>query len=122
MGFKNFRLNVAARALVLFGLIALATWSATQYRLADHADRLRGVLAVLLLVELMRYVESVNREFTEFLAFVAHNDFAASPRLARKGRVFRELESAYRLLTGKYRSLNLRARRTINTSKRWSST
>jgi two-component system nitrogen regulation sensor histidine kinase NtrY len=30
-----------------------------------------------------------------------------SPPLARKGRVFRELESAYRLLAGKYRSLNL---------------
>jgi nitrogen fixation/metabolism regulation signal transduction histidine kinase len=61
----------------------------------------------VLLVELVRYVESVNREFAEFLSFVAHDDFTASPPLARRGRVFQELESAYRLLAGKYRSLNL---------------
>ena len=106
MGFENFRLNVAARALLLFGLIALAAWSATNtaWQVTPIAC---GILAVVLLVELVRYVESVNREFAEFLSFVAHDDFAASPPLARKGRVFRELESAYRLLAGKYRSLNL---------------
>ena len=63
--------------------------------------------AVAVLIELVRYVESVNRELAGFLSFVAHDDFAASPPLARKGRVFRELESAYQLLAGKYRKLNL---------------
>src|SRR6185295_5757459 len=104
--FENFRLNVAARAAGLFGLIGLAIWSTanTAWQITPIAC---GILAVLLLVELVRYVESVNREFAEFLSFVAHDDFGASPALARKGKVFRELESAYRLLTGKYRSLNL---------------
>jgi two-component system, NtrC family, nitrogen regulation sensor histidine kinase NtrY len=106
MRFENFRLNVAARALLLFGLIALAAWSATHtpWQVTPIAC---WILAVVLLVELVRYVESVNREFAEFLSFVAHDDFAVSPPLARKGRVFGELESAYRLLAGKYRSLNL---------------
>ncbi len=106
MAFENFRLNVAARAVALFGLIALATWSATNtaWQITPIAC---GVFAVVLLAELVRYVESVNREFAQFLSFVAHDDFAASPPLARKGRVFRELESAYRLLAGKFRSLNL---------------
>ena len=61
----------------------------------------------MLLLELVRYVESVNREFAEFISFVAHDDFASSPPLARKGGVFRELESAYRVLAGKFRGLNL---------------
>jgi two-component system nitrogen regulation sensor histidine kinase NtrY len=106
MRFESFRLNVAARALLLFGLIAIAAWSATNtaWQVTPIAC---GILAVVLLAELIRYVESVNREFAEFLSFVAHDDFAANPTLARKGRVFRELESAYRLLTGKFRSLNL---------------
>jgi two-component system, NtrC family, nitrogen regulation sensor histidine kinase NtrY len=106
MRFENFRLNVAARALLLFGLIALAAWSATHtpWQVTPIAC---WILAVVLLVELVRYVESVNREFAEFLSFVVHDDFAVSPPLARKGRVFRELESAYRLLAGKFRSLNL---------------
>jgi two-component system, NtrC family, nitrogen regulation sensor histidine kinase NtrY len=107
MGFESFRLNVVCRALLLFGVISLTAWSAikTAWQITPIAC---GILAALLLVELVRYVESVNREFAEFLAFVAHDDFGASPALARKGRVFRELESAYRLLTDKYRSLNLR--------------
>jgi two-component system nitrogen regulation sensor histidine kinase NtrY len=106
MRFESFRLNVAARASLLFGLIAIAAWSATNtaWQVTPIAC---GILAVVLLAELIRYVESVNREFAEFLSFVAHDDFAANPTLARKGRVFRELESAYRLLTGKFRSLNL---------------
>jgi two-component system, NtrC family, nitrogen regulation sensor histidine kinase NtrY len=104
---ESFRLNVAARAVALFGLIALTAWSAinTAWQVTPIAC---GILALVLLVELVRYVESVNREFAEFVSFVAHDDFATSPPLARKGRVFRELESAYRLLAGKFRNLNLR--------------
>src|SRR5262245_55755241 len=106
MGFENFRLNVAARVLLLFGLLALAIWSATQtaWQITPIAC---GIVAVVLLVELVRYVESVNREFAEFVSFVAHDDFAVNMPLARKGRVFRDLEAAYQLLAGKYRSLNL---------------
>jgi two-component system nitrogen regulation sensor histidine kinase NtrY len=106
MGFENFRLNVAARVLLLFGLIALAAWSATNTAW-QVTPIVSGLLAVALLAELVRYVESVNREFAEFISFVAHDDFAASPPLSRRGGVFRELESAYRLLAGKFRSLNL---------------
>ncbi len=106
MRFESFRLNVAARALALSGLIALAAWSATNtaWQITPIAC---GILAVGLLVELIRYVESVNRELAEFISFVAHDDFTVSLPLARKGRVFGDLESAYRLLIGKYRSLNL---------------
>jgi len=106
MGFENFRLNVAARVLLLFGLIALALWGAihTAWQVTPIAC---GILAVVLLVELVRYVESVNRELAEFISFVAHDDFAVNLPLARKGKVFRKLESAYQLLAGKYRSLNL---------------
>jgi two-component system, NtrC family, nitrogen regulation sensor histidine kinase NtrY len=107
MGFENFRLNVAGRVLLLFGLVTVTAWSATStsWQVTPIAC---GILALVLLFELVRYVESVNREFAQFLSFIAHDDFAASPPLARKGGVFRELESAYRLLAGKYRSLNLR--------------
>ncbi len=90
----------------MFGLIALTAWSATNTAW-QVTPIVLGMLAVSLLVELVRYVESVNREFAEFISFVAHGDFAANPPLARKGKVFRELESAYRLLAEKYRSLNL---------------
>ena len=106
MGFENFRLNVAARALLLAALIAVALWGAinTEWQVTPIVC---AVLAVALLVELVYYVESVNRELAGFLSFVAHHDFSASLPVASKGKVFRELESAYRLLAGMYRELNL---------------
>jgi signal transduction histidine kinase len=106
MGFESFRLNVAARAALLFALIGIATWSATSTAW-QVTPIVCGLLAVALLIELVRYVESVNRELAEFISFVAHDDFAVSLPLGRKGRVFRQLESAYQLLAGKFRNLNL---------------
>jgi len=66
MGFENFRLNVAARVLLLFGLIAIAIWSAT-HTTWQVTPVVCGILAVVLMVELVRYVESVNRELAEFI-------------------------------------------------------
>lgn len=65
-----------------------------------------GAAALLLLVELIRYVESVNRELSSFLNFVTHHDFAVSFPIAEKGEVFRQLEAAYGALASEYRSLN----------------
>jgi two-component system, NtrC family, nitrogen regulation sensor histidine kinase NtrY len=106
MAFDNFRLNVAARAVLLFGLIAVTAWGATRttWQVTPIAC---GILALVLMVELVRYVESVNRELAELISFVAHGDFAVSLPLAGKGRVFGDLEAAYRLLVGKFRHLNL---------------
>jgi nitrogen fixation/metabolism regulation signal transduction histidine kinase len=106
MGFENFRLNVAARAVLLGALIAVAIWGATNTEW-QVTPIVCAIVAVALVVELVRYVESVNRELAGFLSFVAHHDFSASPPVASKGKVFRELESAYRLLAGRYRELNL---------------
>jgi nitrogen fixation/metabolism regulation signal transduction histidine kinase len=106
MGFSNFRLNVAARAVLLFALTTVAVWGATNTDW-QVTPIVCAILAIGLLVELVRYVESVNRELAGFLSFVAHGDFSVNLPLAGKGKVFRELESAYRLLAGKYRDLNL---------------
>ena len=106
MGFENFRLNVIARTLLLGGLLFAAVWSAvnTPWQVTPAVC---AILAALLLIELVRYVESVNRELAGFLAFVAHHDFAVSVPVRSKGKVFRDLESAYELLAGEYRNLNL---------------
>ena len=55
MDFKNFRLNVLARAVALFALIALTAWGVTQttWQVTPIAC---GILALVLLLELVRYV------------------------------------------------------------------
>jgi nitrogen fixation/metabolism regulation signal transduction histidine kinase len=106
MGFKNFRLNVIARVVLLSGLVVVAVWSVdnTGWQVTPIVC---AILSVLLVIELIRYVESVNRELAGFLAFVSHHDFAVRLPLAAKGKVFRDLESAYELLAAEYRNLNL---------------
>ena len=105
MGFSNFRLNVVLRlaAFAAFALVAIWGVTNTDWQLTPAVS---GLLALLALVELVRYVESVNRELAAFLEFVAHGDFSATFPIGRKGRVFGRLESAYKALLAKYRSLN----------------
>jgi nitrogen fixation/metabolism regulation signal transduction histidine kinase len=106
MGFKSFRAQVAIRVLLLGALILVGAWGwgNTEWQATPIVC---AVLAVLLLLELLRYVESVNRELAGFLQFVAHHDFSVRLPLADKGAVFRELEDAYTVLTKEYRNLNL---------------
>ena len=105
MGFKRFRLNVVLRlaAFVVLALVAVWGVTGTDWQITPVVA---GILALLVLVELIRYVESVNRELVTFLAFVTHEDFSASFPIGQKGKLFAELEAAYKLLLGKYRGLN----------------
>jgi nitrogen fixation/metabolism regulation signal transduction histidine kinase len=105
MGFKNFRAAVVLRLLLFSGLVIVAIWGylVTEWQVTPL---LSAVLAAFVLIETLRYVESVNRELSTFLEFVAHDDFSSSVTTGEKGRVFRRLEDAYKLLADKYRDLN----------------
>jgi nitrogen fixation/metabolism regulation signal transduction histidine kinase len=105
MGFSSFRINVIVRLTLFSGLMVVAVWGFvdTDWEVTPFVST---VLAAIVLLELIRYVESVNREMRTFLDFVAHHDFSLSFPIGRKGRVFRELEDAYRVLVGQYRELN----------------
>jgi nitrogen fixation/metabolism regulation signal transduction histidine kinase len=105
MGFSNFRLNVVLRLGAFVVLVAIAVWGFvnTTWQLTPIVC---AVLAVVVLIELVRYVESVNRELSSFLEFVTHNDFSTSFPIGQKGRIFENLEAAYKGLLQKYRSLN----------------
>ena len=106
MGFSDFRLQVVARLLLLTGLIATAAWGLANTDW-QATPLVCAILAVLVLIELIRYVESVNRELTAFLEFVSHRDFAVSFPIGGKGKIFRDLEAAYDVLAKEYRALNL---------------
>jgi signal transduction histidine kinase len=105
MGFKSFRLNVVARVALFVALIFVTLWGITNTDW-QVTPAVAGVLAVAMLVELVRYVESVNRELAAFLEFIAHDDFSTSFPIGAKGKVFDDLEEAYGVLLAKYRGLN----------------
>lgn len=105
MGFKSFRAAVIQRLVLFSGLVFVAIWGfvATEWQVTPL---LASALALLVLIETIRYVESVNRELAGFLEFVAHDDFSSTVATGKNGRVFQKLEAAYKLLADKYRSLN----------------
>ena len=106
MAFSNFRVNVAARTLLFVVSVSVAIWG----WIGPHwlmTPLVAGILAVLLVMELVRYVERTNRELAGFLSSIAHQDYSVPIPLQKKGRVFDELEQAYRVLTAEFRRLNL---------------
>ena len=106
MAFNNFRANVLLRALIMVGLCVALVWGVVNTRwLATPA--LCIVLLLLSAVELIRYVEKTSRDFTSFLSFVAHHDYSLPATIPYKGRAFKALEDAYRVLAGEFRHLNL---------------
>jgi two-component system nitrogen regulation sensor histidine kinase NtrY len=106
MEFNNFRANVIVRALVFLGLSLVLSWSVfnTNWLATPF---LCAALMLLSAYELIRYVERTSRELTSFLNFVTHQDFSTPATIPYKGRVFAELQQAYKLLTGEFRRLNL---------------
>jgi nitrogen fixation/metabolism regulation signal transduction histidine kinase len=106
MGFNSFRLNIVARVVLLLALSSTLAWGwvAADWRVTPVVC---GVLLVALAVELAWYVERGTRELTHFLTFVAHRDFSVPAALPFKGRVFDDLQGAYRRLVDEFRRLNL---------------
>lgn len=105
MASNNFRLNVAARVLLLGASLIVAIWGWTVATWLV-TPVVAAILAVLLLVELIRYVERTHRELAWFLGAVTHGDYSVPIPELKKGRVFDQLEEAYRKLRGEFIRLN----------------
>jgi signal transduction histidine kinase len=74
MGFHNFRFQVVLRVLLLLGIGYAALFVATQTYFWLVAFWL-GLLEILLIVNLIRYVERSERSLTHFLGSISQNDF-----------------------------------------------
>jgi two-component system, NtrC family, nitrogen regulation sensor histidine kinase NtrY len=94
MVYKNFRFGVIARVAVLAAGLLLAIFLLRQ---ANHpvSGAIMIVLNILLVLELIRYVERTNRKLTQFLDSIRHSDFASSFSNEGKGKSFRELNRAF---------------------------
>ena len=105
MPYKNFRINVIFRILLIG--IALA---ALLFYLIVEVNYIRSVFLGLFVggafVELIRYVDRSNRDLAGFLNALAHDDFASVFPEAEKGHSFRRLHLAFKRLSEKFRQLS----------------
>ncbi len=94
MNFRNFRLNIVVRVLLIVATAALLilTIRNTDYLISS------GILIFLVIIQiiaLVRYVERTNRKLTVFLESIRHSDFVSTFSDYGLGKSFDELNTAF---------------------------
>lgn len=94
MAYRSFRIGVIARVALLVLTMLLTIY---LLKMASHpvSGSILVLINVLLITELIRYVERTNRKLTQFLDSIRHSDFASSFSDKGKGKNFQELNRAF---------------------------
>ena len=109
--FKSFRLNITFRILSLIALVLALVYCVTQTEYYITMFILFVVL-VLTAVDMVRYVNQSNRDFTAFLLGIKYDDFSATYSGHHKGKTFGEMYQAFNDINRKF--LNIRAEKEAN--------
>lgn len=102
---KNFRLNLVLRILLItctiLGLVYFILIS-EQYLRSVYL----GVLLVLIVAEMIWYIERINRDFNAFLLGLLQADFTATFNERTKGKSFAHLYATFNKINRKFRSIS----------------
>jgi two-component system nitrogen regulation sensor histidine kinase NtrY len=104
MVYKNFRLNIIIRIIILLAAlsaIALFIVQAEYIRLVYLV-----ILVILLVIELFYYIDRVNRDISQFLISVLHDEYTLAFKERGRGRSFRGLYKAMNDISLKLRMLS----------------
>jgi nitrogen fixation/metabolism regulation signal transduction histidine kinase len=104
MAFKNFRINIILRVLILTLIIGVLTYC--LYNELFLRSIYVAITLIIIITELIRYVEKTNRDFTSFLSALLQNDFTTTYAEKGKGKTFNELYSVFNQITNKFRSIS----------------
>lgn len=104
MGFKNFRLNIIIRIILLFAAItacAIFIAQARYIRLVYLA-----ILVILMVVELFYYIDRINRDLSQFFISVLHDEYTLAFKERGKGKSYRGLYKAMNDISLKLKTLS----------------
>ncbi|MEZ4947385.1 MAG: ATP-binding protein [Cyclobacteriaceae bacterium] len=104
MAFKNFRINIILRVSILTLIIGVLTYC--LYNELFLRSIYVAITLIIIITELIRYVEKTNRDFTSFLSALLQNDFTTTYAEKGKGKTFNELYSVFNQITNKFRSIS----------------
>ncbi len=94
MNFKNFRLNIVAR-VILIVVSVLLLFTIIQKNEYIVSSFLLGMFVIVQVFSLVRYVELTNRKLTTFLESIRHSDFVTSFSDKGLGKSFDDLNQAF---------------------------
>jgi len=102
MVFKNFRINILLRLILIFGLLLLCTY----FILSGNAIRaVYLTFAILLtLIEFFRYIDRTNRNLTQFFTAIQNDDFTNTYAGSDRGRSFMELYQVMNAINTRYKA------------------
>ncbi|MFT4971066.1 MAG: two-component system nitrogen regulation sensor histidine kinase NtrY [Paraglaciecola sp.] len=109
--FKNFKANITSRILFLIGMVLALVYcvAKTEFYITMF---ILVVLIVLTVVDMVRYVDKTNQDFTAFLLGIKYEDFSATYSGHHKGRTFGEMYVAFNQINQKF--LNIKAEKEAN--------
>lgn len=94
MGFKNYRINIIIRVILLVLTIFLLFY---YFRKHDYyiAPVILAVLIIFQVASLIRFIDKTNRELTSFLQSIRFSEFTRSFQIEGMGGTFNELNKAF---------------------------
>jgi len=93
MTYKNFRLNIIVRILLLTASVFLFFYSlSTNFHVTPV---LIGIIIVFLVFSMIRYIDRTNRDLTSFLESIRFSEFSRSFQIEGMGSSFDELNRAF---------------------------
>ena len=103
MTFRNFRINIIIRILLLSASIFLFfyTWK-TNYHVTPI---LVGIIILFEIYSLVRYVDRTNRDLTSFLESIRFSEFTRSFQIEGMGSSFDELNRAFNDVIGDFQKV-----------------
>jgi len=107
----SFRLNIILRTLLLIVLIFAFIYS-FRFQAFYLTTVTLGVLVLLSIWSLIRYVEQTNRDVASFLNSMKYNDFTTTSSAEHRGKTFGELYKSFNIINRKF--LEIRAEKEAN--------
>jgi two-component system, NtrC family, nitrogen regulation sensor histidine kinase NtrY len=93
MGFKNYRLNIIFRVIILAASIYLLFYTLrSNYFIAPV---IVAVVVIFEITSLIRYLDRTNRELTSFLESIRFSEFTRTFQIESMGGTFNELNKAF---------------------------
>jgi len=106
MIFKNFRLNVLARVILLCGLslVLAAVLTRTGW---FFTPLVMGIMILLITINLINYIEKTNKDLTNFLLSIKQGGFTSIFTSGHRGSMYGELSEAFNEVIVEFQKLNI---------------
>ncbi|MDN5213847.1 ATP-binding protein [Fulvivirgaceae bacterium BMA12] len=105
MVYKNFRINVVLRIILMLGSIGILIYSLLNTSWL-FTPIVAGAILLLTVLSLIIYVEQSNKDLANLLISIRQRDFTTKYASGQKGKSFERLSEAFNLIIREFQKIN----------------